>query len=221
MFSRILVIALLLLLTAVGASAASNVRVIDGDTIDLDGVRYRLHGIDAPEAGQLCKAADDSDWACGQVALRKLESLVIGRDVTCTPHEKDMYGRWVASCVADGVDINGEMIASGLAWAFRKYSVDYVKAEEIAHAAHVGVWQAATQTPWDFRSHKWDSAVSAAPAGGCPIKGNINSKHEKIYHAPWSKDYAKTKIDVRKGERWFCSEGEAIAAGWRPPQWGK
>ncbi|MBY3359352.1 thermonuclease family protein [Rhizobium laguerreae] len=221
MFSRILAIALLLLLTAVGASAASNVRVIDGDTIDLDGVRYRLHGIDAPEAGQSCKAADGSEWACGQAALGKLERLVRGREVTCTPHEKDMYGRWVASCVADGTDVNGEMIASGLAWAFRKYSLDYVKAEETAHAGHVGVWQADTQTPWDFRSHKWDNAVSAAPAGGCPIKGNINSKQEKIYHAPWSKDYAKTKVDTHKGERWFCSEGEAIAAGWRPPQWGK
>lgn len=221
MFSRILAIALLLLLMAAGASAASNVRVIDGDTIDLDGVRYRLHGIDAPETGQFCKAADGSEWACGQVALGKLESLVIGRDVTCTPHEKDLYGRWVASCVAGGTDVNGEMIASGLAWAFRKYSVDYVKAEEIAHAGHVGVWQADTETPWDFRSHKWDNAVSVAPAGGCPIKGNINSKQEKIYHAPWSKDYAKTKVDTRKGERWFCTEGEAIAAGWRPPQWGK
>ncbi|WP_246715929.1 thermonuclease family protein [Rhizobium leguminosarum] len=221
MFSRILAIALLLLLTAVGASAASNVRVIDGDTIDLDGVRYRLHGIDAPEAGQFCKAADGSEWACGQAALGKLERLVSGREVTCTPHEKDMYGRWVASCVADGTDVNGEMIASGLAWAFRKYSLDYVKAEETAHAGHVGVWQADTQTPWDFRSHKWDNAVSAAPAGGCPIKGNINSKQEKIYHAPWSKDYTKTKVDTHKGERWFCSEGEAIAAGWRPPQWGK
>ena len=221
MFSRFSAIALLLFLTAVGAAAASNVRVIDGDTIDLNGVRYRLHGIDAPEAGQTCAAADGGVWACGQAALRKMESLVTGHRVSCTPHEKDMYGRWVASCVSDGVDVNGEMVFSGLAWAFRKYSMDYAKAEEVAHAEHIGVWQASTETPWDFRAHKWDSAVSGAPTSGCPIKGNINRKQERIYHAPWSKDYAKTKIDPRKGERWFCSEGEAIAAGWRPPQWGK
>jgi len=221
LFTKFLAIALLLTLSAEGASAASNVRVIDGDTLDLDGVRYRLHGIDAPEAGQLCKAPDGSEWACGQAALRKMEDLVSGHDVSCTPHEKDMYGRWIATCVADGVDINGEMVKSGLAWAFRRYSVDYVAAEEVAHAGHVGVWQADTQTPWDFRANKWSGASTAGSTNGCPIKGNINSKHEKIYHAPWSKDYAKTKIDTRKGERWFCTEGEAVAAGWRPPQWGK
>jgi len=51
--------------------------------------------------------------------------------------------------------------------------------------------------------------------GNYPIKGNINAKGEKIYHAPWSKHYAATKIDTSKGERWFCSEAEAKAAGWR------
>ncbi|KQV83534.1 succinoglycan biosynthesis protein [Rhizobium sp. Root1220] len=212
---------LLLTFPAEWAFAASMVRVIDGDTIDLDGVRYRLHGIDAPEAGQTCKSPDGSEWACGQAAIHKMESLVLGHDVSCKPREKDMYARWIASCVADGVDVNGEMVASGLAWAFRRYSVDYVAAEEVAHASHVGVWQADTQTAWDFRANKWSGASASSVVSGCPIKGNINSKHEKIYHAPWSKDYAKTKIDTRKGERWFCSEGEAVAAGWRPPQWGR
>lgn len=221
MFFRFSATALLLFLTAASVSAGSNVRVIDGDTIDLEGVRYRLHGIDAPEAGQTCATADGGVWACGQAAVRKMESLVIGHQVRCTPHEKDMYGRWVTSCVSDGVDVSGEMVASGLAWAFRKYSADYVKTEEVAHAGLMGVWQAATETPWEFRAHKWDSAASGAPMSRCPIKGNINRKQERIYHAPWSKDYAKTKIDPRKGERWFCTEGEAIAAGWRPPQWGK
>jgi len=51
--------------------------------------------------------------------------------------------------------------------------------------------------------------------GNYPIKGNINAKGEKIYHALWSKHYAATKIDTSKGERWFCSEAEAKAAGWR------
>jgi endonuclease YncB( thermonuclease family) len=221
LISKILAAVISLFVAAEGVSAASNARVIDGDTIDVDGVRYRLHGIDAPEVGQLCLSADGGHWPCGQEALRKMESLVVGHGVTCTPHEKDMYGRWVASCRADGVDVNGEMIAAGLAWAFRKYSIDYVKAEEVARAGHLGVWQADTEAPWDFRSHKWDSAAAGAPSAACPIKGNISSKNQKIYHAPWSKDYAKTKVDTKNGERWFCSEGEAIAAGWRPPQWEK
>ena len=54
----------------------------------------------------------------------------------------------------------------------------------------------------------------------CLIKGNINSRKEKIYHCPMWRDYGKTKIDEKKGERWFCTEAEAIAAGWRPPLYG-
>ena len=50
---------------------------------------------------------------------------------------------------------------------------------------------------------------------GCDIKGNINSKGERIYHVPGGRSYANTLIDPVRGERWFCSEAEAQAAGWR------
>lgn len=49
----------------------------------------------------------------------------------------------------------------------------------------------------------------------CEIKGNISSKQEKIYHVPGCGSYNQTKIDEAAGERWFCSEQEAIDAGWR------
>jgi hypothetical protein len=49
----------------------------------------------------------------------------------------------------------------------------------------------------------------------CLIKGNISSKKEKIYHLPGQQYYEKTIIDESKGERWFCTEEEAIEAGWR------
>lgn len=208
-------------MSAVVSHAAPIVRVIDGDTIDVDHVRYRLHGIDAPEAGQLCNGADGQLWECGQESLHRMEELLIGRSVRCDARDRDVYGRTIAICVADGEDINAEMVKSGLAWAFRKYSEDYVPLENIAAQQKVGIWQAETQTAWDFRAQKWSSALSSASDGRCPIKGNINRKHEKIYHAPWSKDYGKTKIDPGRGERWFCSEGQAIAAGWRPPAWGR
>ena len=55
----------------------------------------------------------------------------------------------------------------------------------------------------------------AAPAG-CLIKGNINKRGEHIYHLPTWPDYPKVKMDLTKGKVWFCSEGEAIKAGWRP-----
>lgn len=50
----------------------------------------------------------------------------------------------------------------------------------------------------------------------CLIKGNIGFKtKEKIYHLPDCPYYSATKIDERYGERWFCTEQEAIFAGWR------
>jgi endonuclease YncB( thermonuclease family) len=58
----------------------------------------------------------------------------------------------------------------------------------------------------------------AEPDSGCRIKGNINRKGERIYHLPGSHGYDDTRIDTAKGERWFCSEEEARAAGWRGVQ---
>lgn len=220
MFIRHLIAALLLFVWSVCAAAAEQLRIIDGDTLDLDGVRYRLHGIDAPEAGQLCRTASRGDWPCGDLSIKNLSSFLVGKSVECEPREKDLYGRWIAICRADGADVSKEMVASGFAWAFRKYSLDYVNVEDSARKSRKGIWQAPTETPWDFRAHRWDSATGEAEMPGCPIKGNINRKNEKIYHPPWSKDYSKTRIDTRKGERWFCLESEALAAGWRPPQWG-
>ena len=60
------------------------------------------------------------------------------------------------------------------------------------------------------------NTVTPTQSAGCRIKGNISSKGERIYHVPGGKWYDKTGIDVSKGERWFCTEAEASAAGWRP-----
>jgi len=59
---------------------------------------------------------------------------------------------------------------------------------------------------------------AAATADNCQIKGNINRKGDQIYHVPGSRDYEKTVIDTGSGERMFCTEDEAKAAGWRAPR---
>jgi len=58
-------------------------------------------------------------------------------------------------------------------------------------------------------------ANSAGAPQGCAIKGNISRKGERIYHVPGQEHYGATRISTGKGERWFCSEAEARAAGWR------
>lgn len=194
-----------------------DVRVFDGDTLEIGPMLIRLHGVDAPERGQRCELASTGKWNCGRSASGRLESLIEGQKLDCEALDRDPYGRIISCCYAGGVDIDRQLVIEGLAWAFTKFSKDYVAQEVTAREAFRGVWQADTQTPWDYRDDKWNRAVADAPDGKCPIKGNINASKgkEKIYHTPWSSNYGKTKIDEERGERWFCDEAEALAAGWR------
>lgn len=196
-------------------------QVVDGDTLRLSPETIRIHGIDAPEAGQICNDAHGRPWQCGQAATARMAELVSRHVVECIPTDRDAYGRIVAVCRAGGVDIAGDLIDRGLAWAFVRYSSDYAVAESRARQRKVGIWQGAAQPAWDFRAGRWQETTQTAAGDGnaCPIKGNISSKGERIYHTPWSPAYAKTRIDESKGERWFCDEAEAVAAGWRAARW--
>jgi len=189
-------------------------RVVDGDTLDVGPTRVRLEGIDAPELAQTCRTAAGESWDCGKVSAAFLRSLVQHKDLACDRTGSDVYHRTLALCVEDGIDINEAMVRAGMAWAFVKYSRAYVDVEADARARKAGVWQGPAEAPWDFRHNGWQFAEISAP-GGCAIKGNISS-HGHIYHMPWSPWYGRVKIDTARGERWFCSEAEALAAGWRP-----
>lgn len=206
------------ILVSTASDVLARTRVVDGDTLEIDGRKVRLHGIDAPEAGQFCKKAVGGLWPCGKKAIETLNALTSIGDVTCDDRGKDRYDRTIGVCEADGKIINAVMVLEGWAWAFRKYSMDYATIEDNARERRLGVWQAVTETPWDYRSRKWEIASQLAPAK-CPIKGNI-SRQGNIYHAPWSPWYGKTHVNTAKGERWFCSEEQALEAGWRAPFWG-
>ena len=189
--------------------------VIDGDTIDIDGTRIRLHGIDAPESRQTCVAAGDV-WRCGHQATLALADFIGGSPVRCRKLDMDRYGRIVAACSVRGDDVEAWMVLSGWALAYRQYSPDYVGEEQAAQAARVGVWRGEFVPPWDWRKGvRLQAATVTDSAVGCAIKGNISSKGERIYHVPGGQYYERTKINTVKGERWFCTEVEAVAAGWR------
>lgn len=202
--------------------------VIDGDTLDLRGQRIRLHGVDAPESNQLCRRANQP-VRCGQTAALALDSLIQRRQVTCQQKDKDRYGRIVAVCRLGSTDLNAWLVQQGHALAYRSYSKDYVEQEAEAKAAKRGVWAGAFDYPWDWRRGnrtvdvKTDkprsSTVATVATGDCKIKGNITAKGEKVYHTTESPFYAKTSINTSKGERWFCTEKEAKAAGWRAARW--
>lgn len=210
---------LLLLCALTVPSIAAEVRVVDGDTLRLGDETIRILDIDAPEAGQKCKEAGSGTWACGTAAVTALTELVAGHDVDCVGDGIDEFGRRLAVCSADGQDIGAEMVRTGMAWSFRQYGDRYNDLEDEVRPTGVGIWQADTQAPWGYRAERWAVPDQEAP-DGCPIKGNIARDGERIYHAPWSPWYSRTKVSVSNGERWFCDEGEALEAGWRAPLWG-
>ena len=135
-------------LVALWVLPAAAQTVVDGDTIKLNGTTYRIWGIDAAETKQAC--ADG--WMAGQEASKAMLELVTGRKITCEARATDRYGRTVALCRADGRDLGAAMVSAGMAWAFTRYSSDYVAQERAATGARLGVHAHDCKKPWDWRA---------------------------------------------------------------------
>ena len=134
-----------------GPADAGRASVIDGDTIDIHGRRYRLFGIDAPESSQSCEDAQGVPYPCGRRAAQALDRLLEGKVVSCSARDTDRYGRTVAVCTAGGVDINGWMVRNGQAIAYVRYGADYAGAEAVAKRERVGIWQGRFEEPSRYR----------------------------------------------------------------------
>ncbi len=121
--------------------------ITDGDTLKLNGVTYRLWGIDAPETKQDCP----DGWAAGRLATTHLQSLISGRNVICERKDTDRYGRTVAICRVGGEDVGALMVRDGYAWAFLRYSADYAGQEALAKKEMLGVHRHDCVPAWDWR----------------------------------------------------------------------
>ena len=214
----VLMLALVMALMSLPALAEvrGKLRVIDGDTVDVGKTRVRLHGIDAPERDQPCTTLTDQNWACGDWVTRQVSDLYQGAEARCDALDRDRYGRVVARCFVNGQDIGAELVSLGLAFAYRKYSQDYDLQEKAALVAGRGIHGFTMQSPARYRLTRVIGRDAPDPA--CRIKGNINAKGERIYHMPGQAFYERTGIRTEQGERWFCSEAQARASGWRPAQ---
>lgn len=188
--------------------------MIDADTWDVGGERVRLFGIDAPEIDQTCREPQGQSWACGVWASDQVRQRYGGRMVTCERLGRDRFGRTVARCFLDDRDVAREMVAAGLAFAYRRYSSDYVVDEKAAALKVLGLHASLVQPPAEFRSARVASG-NLPPSPDCALKGNISSGGERIYHVPGQSHYQRTRISIARGERWFCSEEQARASGWR------
>lgn len=123
-----------------------HLHVGDGDSLALDGVRFRLLGIDAPELHQTCTRAGEIH-PCGREARDHLLRLIAGREVVCAWSHLDRYGRRLGRCRAGSTDLNAEMVRGGWAVAYGGYEREEAEAE----AAGRGLWSGDFVRPEDWR----------------------------------------------------------------------
>jgi micrococcal nuclease len=211
------------------APTARVLDIIDGDTIKvlLDGraVTVRYIGIDTPETVAPNQPIQPygPEAAAANRALLHGQTVRLERDTSDT----DQYGRLLRYVWLGDLLINAELVRLGYA-RVRTYPPDTQREPHLrqleaeARAARRGLWSLPpTSTPAPPEPQSKDALTGPCPRGcatpppGCAIKGNINSNDERIYHLPNCRDYNRTIINPAAGERWFCTEPEALANAWR------
>jgi len=210
-----------------GLTLATVTRVVDGDTIavSIGGQEYKLRyiGVDTPETVDPRRPVG----CFGKEASARNRELVEGQTVGLEKDisETDDFGRllryvWLGPSTGSeqAEMVNARLVEEGYAQAATyppdvKYAALFASLQAQARDAGRGLWGPACQP-----------TLTPSPApGACEysstsqpvIKGNINAAGEKIYHVPGGAFYDQTDIDEARGERWFCTEGDALAAGWR------
>jgi len=139
---------------ALAQSLVGRASVIDGDTLEIQGQRVRLWGVDAVESSQTCLDAQGKLWPCGRRAAFALADFIGQSPVSCRAVDQDRYGRVVAVCAARGVELNRWLVEQGWALAYVKYGgAVYLEAQRQAQAARRGVWQGAFTPPWEYRQN--------------------------------------------------------------------
>lgn len=206
--------------------------MVDGDTIhvEIDGEEYvvRYIGVDTPETVDPrrpvgCFGPEASDYN---------RSLVEGRTVGLEKDvsETDDFGRllryvWLpaeASSSAKPEMVNALLVAEGYAQVATfppdvKYQDTFLQLQQEARLAGRGLWGDICDSPAPLAATSSQSGVCEYSGTDEPvIKGNISTNTgERIYHVPGQQYYDETVINEAKGERWFCTEAQAVAAGWR------
>jgi endonuclease YncB( thermonuclease family) len=236
---RLLVAILTTLLTSPGWAAEPAIK--DGGTIQLAGTTYRLDGIDAPELDQICVDDHADPWTCGVEARDRLAKLIGRRDVRCRDLGADPATgkRRIGICTVEGetASLNQTLVREGFALNFEPTAKGRFKADEAAAKdALAGLWKGCFAAPQEFR--KWQKTTPLLGAAcrsdkdrelreilfpddtamppGCPIKAKFAVRARVtgnlgIYHLQSCRSYA----GVSRPERWFCSEEDAQAAGFR------
>jgi endonuclease YncB( thermonuclease family) len=198
------------------SAVAGRAVALSGDTLRIARSTVVIAGIEAPLYGQTCVSATSRRWRCDAAAKTALARLLRNDRVSCALAGTDAQGRRSGTCRIGEKDIAAELVRNGHVFAATGLFSSYHSLEEKARQAKIGIWSGTSERPADYRAQKWRDAKRAAP-DGCPIKGNVQGGR-RLYVLPWSQDYARVRVSLSRGERWFCSEAEAQAAGWKPAE---
>ncbi len=201
-------------------------RVIDGDTIEIEGGKMvRYIGMDTPETVDPRRPVG----CFGKEASDKNKELVEGKQVRLEKDisETDKYDRLLryvyvgdpSTSLRTSIFVNDFLVRQGFAKISTyppdvKYQDQFLEAEREAREKNLGLWSGCSISATPAATPK-NSGSPQVSSGNCLIKGNISSSGEKIYHLPGQQYYNKTAIVESAGERWFCTEEEALSSGWR------
>ena len=232
----------ILILIAVSPSWALDVTVTDGDTLILNGTSYRLDGIDAPQTDQTCIDENSAVWRCGIEARDQLKKYIGDRNIRCDDTGQDTVyrGRRIGICWIEGetANLNQWLVREGWALNLEPSAKGRFKADQDnARDNRKGLWKGCFVTPqvlrrWSRSTAKllgascperndWEARGTLFPDNpamppGCSIKGKLAARahisgYRGIYHMEGCRSYGRTKAP----DRWFCSEDEARAEGFR------
>lgn len=174
------------------------INILDGDTFVLEkSQRVRLAGLNAPEI----------NFCGGQEAKEELQSLVMGKKVVLKEPVVDNWGRIVALVYVEGKFVNEEILKEGLG----HYTSDKNSQREVLKAT-ARLAQEKGKGIFSPRCYQKENRENP----DCQIKGNIDKNSgDKIYHFPGCRQYEQTVIEKSLSEEWFCSEKEALKAGYQ------
>ena len=126
------------------------IKVIDGDTIHLNGEKIRFSGIDTPELKQTCSKNNEIIF-CGIEAKKLLADKIASNEIKCISEGKDQYKRTLAECFVNDLSLSSYLVKNGYAFAYRKYSKKFIADEDFARSNNLGIWSMKFEYPWDWR----------------------------------------------------------------------
>lgn len=152
-------------------------KVIDADTLEIDGERIALHGVEAPSEDWQCTASDASVWDCGNAAKLALSQHIDGASLSCQERGRNEAKQVLSVCTLHGVELNAWLVREGWARSSDLESSVYAEQQQQAMAAGKGLWRGGFMPNEQWWSGKADSVAKTGEDVGC---GACTARHRSF-----------------------------------------